>query len=89
MRKIRQSAKFGKEIRLLLRRGKNIAKLEKIITSLTDDVELSSKNKDHPLVGNWSGYRECHVDPDWLLIYKVDAEIVFLARTGTHSDLVG
>ena len=71
------------------KRGKNINKLKQIITKLVNQEILEAKYKDHKLIGNYTDRRECHIEPDWLLIYKVipeDDQIIF-ERTGTHSDL--
>lgn len=59
------------------------------LQNLAVPVPLPSKNKDHALKGNYSGRRECHITPDWLLIYEVDGNDLYLDRTGTHSDLFG
>lgn len=65
--------------------------LEDIVSALAMGETLPEKNMDHPLTGNWSGYRECHIQPDWLLIYRIDGNVLVLtlSRTGTHSDLFG
>ena len=70
-------------------RGYDISKLKKVIELLANKQPLPQKNKDHNLIGNYSNCRECHITPDWLLIYEVlDNELVLhLLRTGTHSDL--
>ena len=78
---------FGKDLKRMERRGKALSKIKKIIRKLVDEERLEAKFKDHKLVGNYKGRRECHIESDWLLIYKLmDAEIVF-ERTGSHSDL--
>jgi mRNA interferase YafQ len=64
-----------------------MAKLREIILLLVEGTPLPPRYKDHPLVGNWKDCRDCHIDPDWLLIYRVDGNAVYLVRTGTHSDL--
>lgn len=63
--------------------------LENIINMLANGVKLPPKNKDHELIGNWKGYRECHITPDWLLLYKYDNDkvVLVLTSTGTHSDI--
>ena len=63
--------------------------LDYIVTTLLNGKTLSPKYRDHALTGNWKGYRECHIAPDWLLIYKIEADVLLLVlqRTGTHSDL--
>ena len=72
-----------------MKRGLNISLLEKLIETLAMGEELPDKNKDHALSGNWTGYRECHIQPDWLLIYYIEEDVLVLTltRTGTHSDL--
>jgi len=71
------------------RRGKDMAKLAAIVDRLARLEPLAAKHRDHPLSGNWSGCRDCHVEPDWVLIYRVDGDELHLIRTGTHSDLFG
>ena len=78
---------FSKDLKKMEKRGKSSAKVKEIIKSLVNEESLNAKYKDHKLVGTFKGRRECHIEPDWLLIYKVaDSEIIF-ERTGTHSDL--
>lgn len=71
------------------KQGKNMTLLESVIDTLLAERELDEKHRDHPLTGNYIGFRECHVQPDWLLIYTVDhGQLILTAsRTGTHSDL--
>ena len=73
----------------MIKREYNAKLMEEIIQKLAKGEQLPEKNKDHPLSGNYSGCRECHITPDWLLIYEIDnGELVlYLTRTGTHSDL--
>lgn len=89
MLKIRYSTKFKKDYKTVIKRGYNPKLLEDVLEILCDQKELPPKYKDHTLIGNYKGYRECHITPDWLLIYKVEEEILTLTltRTGTHSDL--
>ncbi len=78
---------FVKDIKRMQRRRKSQEKIKKIINKLINEEQLSPHHKDHKLIGNYKGRRECHVEPDWLLIYKImSAEIIF-ERTGAHSDL--
>ncbi len=78
---------FEKDLSLAKKRNKNIEKLKILLSKLINEEELPKKYKDHPLIGNNAYRRECHIEPDWLLIYKkTDFEITF-ERTGTHSDL--
>ncbi|MGI0483002.1 type II toxin-antitoxin system YafQ family toxin [Geminocystis sp. CENA526] len=78
---------FKKDIKRLQKRGKNIEKLKIVIDKLLDNQPLEIKYKDHALTGNWKSYRDCHIEPDWLLIYKITETHLFLVRTGSHSDL--
>lgn len=82
---------FKKDYKLAIRRKRNINLLDNIIRKLSRGEPLPAKNKDHVLSGNWSGYRECHIQPDWLLVYCIEDDVLVLtlARTGTHSDLFG
>ena len=81
------SAKFKKDYKKMVKRGCNPALLEEVVELLRQQIPLPPKNRE--LSGNYTGYRECHLSPDWLLVYKVDKGelILVLARTGTHSDL--
>ncbi len=81
------STKFEKEVGLLKKRGKDLEKLKEVIELLLEEVKLPKSLKDHPLKGEWKGYRDLHIEPDWLLVYKVDGSNVWLIRTGTHSDI--
>ena len=81
------SRKFQKDYRRCVSRGLDLSRLEQIINLLAEDQELPARCRPHRLSGNWSGYWECHIAPDWLLIYNVDETTLFLERTGTHSDL--
>ena len=89
MYNIRPTSKFQKDLKRAKRRGYDIALLTSIIKMLAAREPLPAKNKDHELSGDYVGCRECHITPDWLLIYEVDREdlILYLTRTGTHSDL--
>ncbi len=81
--------KFLKDLKLAKRRGLNLQELNDIVDMLQADTPLPTRCHDHTLTGNYKGYRECHINPDWLLIYmkKESVRIVSLYRTGTHSDL--
>lgn len=81
--------RFKKDLKLAQKRGYDIALLGAVVDSLAAGEALSEKHKDHSLVGNYAGCRECHIAPDWLLIYEVsDGELIlYLTRTGSHSDL--
>lgn len=83
------TSKFKKDYKKMMKQGKPLQELEKIITLLQKQEALPEKHKDHQLTGNYAGFRECHITPDWLLIYQVKEEklILALARTGSHSEL--
>ena len=71
----------------LEKRGKDMSKLAQLVRLLASGTELPPKYRDHPLRGDWNGFRDAHVEPDWLLIYRVADEELQLARTGSHADL--
>ena len=83
------TAAFKKDYKKAMRRGLDINKLDDVIRSLALQMPLPEKHKDHALIGEWAGHRECHIAPDWLLIYRTDGDILVLtlSRTGTHADL--
>lgn len=76
-----------REIELAKRRGKKLDKLWVLVELLLEQSPLPPRYRNHKLVGDWVGYWECHIEPDWLLVYKVDGADLILAATGTHSDL--
>lgn len=86
---IRYSSKFKKDYKLLKKRGYDIRLLEELLCMLCAGHQLPQKYNDHTLSGNFKGHRECHITPDWLLIYKIEENelLLLLTRTGTHSDL--
>ena len=86
---VKRTSQFKKDYRLAKKRGQNIQLLHEIILKLADGQTLPEKNRDHALSGDWNGFRECHITPDWLLIYKQENDILVLTltRIGTHSDL--
>jgi mRNA interferase YafQ len=87
MRTIRRTSQFKRDVKQMQRRGKDLGKLKKVLESLVKDEKLSQKYRDHVLVGQYKGTRECHIEPDWLLIYELAESEVVLIRTGSHSDL--
>ena len=87
MRTLVASTAFRKDLRRARRRGRDLRKLDAIITRLQRGEALPVSNRDHPLKGDWKGYRDCHIEPDWVLIYKLTDDELRLARTGTHADL--
>ncbi len=78
---------FDKSMKLAKKRGKNLSKAEEIVELLRSEQHLPAKLKDHPLIGNYKGTRECKIEPDWLLIYYISDGVLYLVDTGTHSDL--
>ncbi|MDL2234614.1 type II toxin-antitoxin system YafQ family toxin [Christensenellaceae bacterium OttesenSCG-928-L17] len=88
---VKPTTQFKKDYKLAMKRRLEIQLLDEIIAALAMGETLPEKNKDHALTGNWSGHRECHILPDWLLIYRIEDEVLVLtlSRTGTHSDLFG
>ena len=82
---------FKKYYKLALKRHMNVDLLDDIIRALSRGEPLPEKNRDHALTGDWIGHRECHIQPDWLLIYRIEDGVLVLtlARTGSHSDLFG
>lgn len=80
---------FKKDLKQIIKRGYRIELLDEVVNKLAAKEPLEEKHRDHALTGTYSGFRECHITPDWLLVYQIrEKEIVlFLSRTGTHSDL--
>ena len=85
------TTRFKKDYKRMLKRHMDINLLDDVIRALSRGEVLPEKNKDHDLTGDWAGYRECHILPDWLLIYNIEDDILVLTltRTGSHSDLFG
>ena len=83
------SNRFKKDLKLISKRGYNLDLLNDVVERLARQESLPDKNHDHNLTGDYISYRECHIQPDWLLIYRIDGNelLLFLSRTGTHSDL--
>ncbi len=78
---------FGKDLKRMLNRGKLKKKIKDVLKKLIDEEQLDARYKDHKLIGNLKDRRECHIEPDWLLIYKKNSGEIVFERTGTHSDL--
>lgn len=78
---------FERDIERMRKRGKNLEKIKLILRSLIAEEPLDAIHRDHKLIGNWQGRRECHIESDWLLIYKIEGGSIIFERTGTHSDL--
>jgi mRNA interferase YafQ len=86
---VRQSAQFRRDVKRLQRQNQELSKLEAVVETLIAEETLEDRYKDHTLIGNWKGYRECHIQPDWLLIYRIAEGELQLVRTGSHSALFG
>lgn len=86
---IERTAQFKRDFKLAEKQGLDMTELAKVITILANGDRLPDKYRDHELQGNYKGYRECHIEPDWLLIYKISSNILVLSlvRTGSHSRL--
>ena len=82
-----QTKQFKKDVKRMQKRGKDLAKIKAVIDLLLAEEPLPQRNRDHQLGGNWVGRRDCHIEPDWILIYKPTGDELLLERTGTHSDL--
>ena len=87
MLNVNYSSRFKRDFKTCVKRGYHMELLQQVIDTLRIPEALPVKNRDHILTGNYAGYRECHISPDWLLIYEQTADELKLARTGTHSDL--
>ena len=89
MLKVRYSAKFKKDYKQVVKRGYDVKLMEEVIRLLIEEKPLPTKYNDHALTGNYAGHRDCHITPDWILIYKIEEDIITLSltRTGSHSDL--
>ena len=83
------STAFKRDARRAEKRGRDMAKLKRLVALLCEGEPLPARHRDHPLKGDWRGFRDAHIEPDWLLIYRVESEELQLARTGTHADLFG
>ena len=81
------SGQFKRDVRQALKRGKDMNKLKTLLALLIDGTPLPGACLDHPLKGDWREFRDAHIEPDWLLIYKIDGDTVRFERTGRHTDL--
>ncbi len=85
--RLSQTAQFKRDIKRQIKKGKDPKKLTRILEILLNEHPLSARYKDHPLKGDWKGRCDCHVEPDWILIYRISEDEIRLERTGSHSDL--
>jgi mRNA interferase YafQ len=88
-RRVRTTSTFEKDLKRLDKRGKDLRQVRALIEIIRQGQRLGPRHRDHAFKGEWLGCRECHVQPDWLLVYSLDDERVYLVRTGTHSDIFG
>ena len=84
---IHYTTQFKKDFKRIKKQNKDLSKLRIVIEQLVEGQTLGPKYRDHPLTGNWKGHRDCHIEPDWILIYRLSLDDLFLERTGSHSDL--
>ncbi len=82
-----RSTQFKRDVKRAKKRGKDLSKLRTLLSLLIERKPLPASSFDHPLKGNWKGYRDVHIEPDWLLLYRVVGNELHLARTGSHADL--
>ena len=87
MKAVSQTTRFARDVTLMRKRGNDLAKLQGVVRLLAAGADLPRKHNDHALTGPWQPSRDCHLEPDWILIQTPDAESLRLERTGTHSDL--
>ena len=87
---VKATSQFKTDYKPAMKRGLKISLLDEVIALLSKGEELPEKYRDHALIGNWLGHRECHILPDWLLIYRIENDVLVLtlSRTGSHSDLL-
>ncbi|MBV8235020.1 MAG: type II toxin-antitoxin system YafQ family toxin [Acidimicrobiia bacterium] len=78
---------FARDVKRLRKRGSDMGRLRRVVEALRLGQDLEPRYRDHPLSGDWHGFRDCHIAPDWVLIYRLDDDAVHLTRTGTHADL--
>jgi len=83
------TGRFRKDLKRMEKRGAALSKIKAVMSKLIDEAPLPAKHRDHALAGDYRGSRECHITPDWLLIYRIENDTIMFTRTGTHSDLFG
>ena len=87
MRNVIRSSQFKRDVKLAQKRGKDMSKLRELILLLMEGEALPPRYRDHSLQGEWKHFRDSHIEPDWLLIYRIEGNDLYLVRAGTHSDL--
>lgn len=87
--RIKQTSAFKRDLKRIIKQGLDLTELEAVVDALAAGTPLDARYHDHPLSNNWKGFRDCHIRPDWVLIYRIDDDILVLTltRTGSHSDL--
>ena len=86
---IQGKQQFKRDVKLCMKRGKDMSKLRTLMTLLIENKPLPPEYKDHPLKADWKHHRDSHIEPNWLLIYKIDGNDLYFIRTGTHEDIFG
>ncbi len=89
MRRLKTTKRFERDLKQAKKRGKKLDKLWSVVERLLNNEPLEARHRAHTLSGQWQSFRECHIEPDWLLIWRETEESLVLVRTGTHSDLFG
>ena len=89
MRRLKTTKRFERDLKRVRKRGKRLDKLWSVVDRLLNDELLEARHREHTLSGQWQSFRECHIEPDWLLIWREAEDFLVLVRTGTHSDLFG
>ena len=89
MRRLKTTKRFERDLKRVRKRGKQLDKLWSVVDRLLNDEPLEARLREHTLSGQWQSFRECHIEPDWLLIWREAEDQLILVRTGTHSDLFG
>ena len=79
--------RFEKDLKLMIKRGSDPESIKSVVRQLIDEIPLERKHRDHLLIGNFKDRRECHIEPDWLLIYRLEGSMIVFERTGTHANL--
>jgi mRNA interferase YafQ len=82
-----RTAQFKRDYKRMKKRGEDVESIRTIMETLSQEAPLAPHHRDHQLSGNWKDHRECHIEPDWLLLYRIDGNEITFVRTGTHSDL--
>ena len=88
MKAIFQTSQFKKDFKRINKRGRDLSKFKEVVSIIAEGESLEVRHRDHALSGNWSRSRDCHIELEWILIYRVDGENLFLEKTGSHRDLL-